>query len=166
MSSTAPSLLLPVLPFDVIDVSSPRLCRFDQAGEDGQGEETVTLPSLRRQLIQFERTVKKNQEMRVKFPDEPEKSVQLPRRSECNDDLSHPLHADWPVVFILAAGSSTQNPTSTRLSTRSPPSSPRTQNSSTPSSSRDQRRPSASSRNCSAMKTRTSRSMPSRCSSS
>lgn len=53
----------------------PRLTRFDQAGEDGQGEGGIKLPALRRQLIQFERAVKKNQEMRVKFPDEPEKCV-------------------------------------------------------------------------------------------
>ncbi|KAL7413013.1 DUF1716-domain-containing protein [Mrakia frigida] len=66
---------------------------FDQAGEDGQGEETVTLPSLRRQLIQFERTVKKNQEMRVKFPDEPEKFID----SESNlDSALHSLTTILP----------------------------------------------------------------------
>jgi hypothetical protein len=53
--------------------------RFDAAGESGQNEEgEITLPALRRQLIQFERAVKKNQEMRVKFPDEPEKYVPSP----------------------------------------------------------------------------------------
>lgn len=47
---------------------------FDQAGDDaGEGDSALTLPALRRQLIQFERAVKKNQEMRVKFPDDPEK---------------------------------------------------------------------------------------------
>ena len=73
-TSLSPSAPLPFLRAHLLLPSLPRWApRFDQAGEDGQGEELVTLPSLRRQLIQFERTVKKNQEMRVKFPDEPEK---------------------------------------------------------------------------------------------
>lgn len=55
-------------------VDRRRRSSFEQAGDD-TGEEALTLPALRRQLIQFERAVKRNQEMRVKFPDEPEKSV-------------------------------------------------------------------------------------------
>lgn len=51
---------------------------FDAAGESGQNQDDegeLTLPQLKKMLIQFERVVKKNQEMRVKFPDEPEKCV-------------------------------------------------------------------------------------------
>ncbi|CDZ98759.1 Uncharacterized conserved protein [Phaffia rhodozyma] len=67
---------------------------FDRAGDDEDDEPTVvTLPTLRKQLVQFERTVKKNQEMRVKFPDEPEKFID----SESNLDTAlHALTATLP----------------------------------------------------------------------
>lgn len=55
-----------------------RGCRFDAAGDDDDAPSEVTIPALRKMLVQFERVVKKNQEMRVKFPDDPEKSVLSP----------------------------------------------------------------------------------------
>lgn len=49
--------------------------RFEAAGDEDVEPSEVTLPALRKMLVQFERVVKKNQEMRVKFPDDPEKWV-------------------------------------------------------------------------------------------
>jgi hypothetical protein len=49
--------------------------RFEAAGDEDAEPSEVTLPTLRKMLVQFERVVKKNQEMRVKFPDDPEKCV-------------------------------------------------------------------------------------------
>lgn len=45
----------------------------DQAGDDDSASQTISIQSIRRQLLNLERTINKNAEMRIKWSGQPDK---------------------------------------------------------------------------------------------
>ncbi|WVN86043.1 uncharacterized protein L203_101201 [Cryptococcus depauperatus CBS 7841] len=78
---------------------------FDKAGPE-EGSSALDLPSLRRQLAKFERTVTKNAEQRGKWPDDPSRFIDSESDLDASIKLLLPLTQNPPLFYpeLIKAG--------------------------------------------------------------